>query len=189
MHTHTHKDTHAHTSSCCSSNSSCSSSIANNSKKVSNDSHTHEHNNVKEYPDDDEESHQHSSHQHTSHDHQHGTSCGLNTQTINDVEPTLEAKQRFSWIIRGMDCPSCANKIETAVRQISEVKQAKVLFATEKLVVDANTDISTAVRSTVEAAGYELLEVGNNSAASLAPQQSLLSEAKPVIILAILMVH
>ncbi|HCR4096327.1 TPA: zinc/cadmium/mercury/lead-transporting ATPase [Providencia rettgeri] len=187
MHTHTHKDTHAHTSSCCSSNSSCSSSIANNSKKVSNDSHTHEHNNVKEYPDDDEESHQHSSHQHTSHDHQHGTSCGLNTQTINDVEPTLEAKQRFSWIIRGMDCPSCANKIETAVRQISEVKQAKVLFATEKLVVDANTDISTAVRSTVEAAGYELLEVGNNSAASLAPQQSLLSEAKPVIILAILM--
>ncbi|MFW0926911.1 zinc/cadmium/mercury/lead-transporting ATPase [Providencia sp. VP23HZSY-1] len=187
MHTHTHKDTHAHTSSCCSSNSSCSSSIANNSKKVSNDSHTHEHNNVKEYPDDDEESHQHSSHQHTSHDHQHGTSCGLNTQTINDVEPTLEAKQRFSWIIRGMDCPSCANKIETAVRQINEVKQAKVLFATEKLVVDANTDISTAVRSTVEAAGYELLEVGNNSAASLAPQQSLLSEAKPVIILAILM--
>ncbi|EIU7555577.1 zinc/cadmium/mercury/lead-transporting ATPase [Providencia rettgeri] len=187
MHTHTHKDTHAHTSSCCSSNSSCSSSIANNSKKVSNDSHTHEHNNVKEYPDDDEESHQHYSHQHTSHDHQHGTSCGLNTQTINDVEPTLEAKQRFSWIIRGMDCPSCANKIETAVRQISEVKQAKVLFATEKLVVDANTDISTAVRSTVEAAGYELLEVGNNSAASLAPQQSLLSEAKPVIILAILM--
>ncbi|HEM7508282.1 TPA: zinc/cadmium/mercury/lead-transporting ATPase [Providencia rettgeri] len=187
MHTHTHKDTHAHTSSCCSSNSSCSSSIANNSKKVSNDSHTHEHNNVKEYPDDDEESHQHSSHQHTSHDHQHGTSCVLNTQTINDVEPTLEAKQRFSWIIRGMDCPSCANKIETAVRQISEVKQAKVLFATEKLVVDANTDISTAVRSTVEAAGYELLEVGNNSAASLAPQQSLLSEAKPVIILAILM--
>lgn len=187
MHTHTHKDTHAHTSSCCSSNSSCSSSIANNSKKVSNDSHTHEHNNVKEYPDDDEESHQHSSHQHTSHDHQHGTSCGLNTQTINDVEPTLEAKQRFSWIIRGMDCPSCANKIETAVRQISEVKQAKVLFAREKLVVDANTDISTAVRSTVEAAGYELLEVGNNSAASLAPQQSLLSEAKPVIILAILM--
>ena len=187
MHTHTHKDTHAHTSSCCSSNSSCSSSIANNSKKVSNDSHTHEHNNVKEYPDDDEESHQHSSHQHTSHGHQHGTSCGLNTQTINDVEPTLEAKQRFSWIIRGMDCPSCANKIETAVRQINEVKQAKVLFATEKLVVDANTDISTAVRSTVEAAGYELLEVGNNSAASLAPQQSLLSEAKPVIILVILM--
>ena len=142
---------------------------------------------MKEYPDDDEESHQHSSHQHTSHGHQHGTSCGLNTQTINDVEPTLEAKQRFSWIIRGMDCPSCANKIETAVRQINEVKQAKVLFATEKLVVDANTDISTAVRSTVEAAGYELLEVGNNSAASLAPQQSLLSEAKPVIILAILM--
>ncbi|MEX9542521.1 cation transporter, partial [Escherichia coli] len=56
-----------------------------------------------------------------------------------------------------MDCPSCAQKIENAVKQITEVKQAKVLFATEKLVVDADKDISASVRSTVEAAGYELL--------------------------------
>ncbi len=60
-----------------------------------------------------------------------------------------------------------------------------MLFATEKLVVDANTDISTAVRSTVEAAGYELLEVGGNS--RYRTTKSLLNEAKPVIILAILM--
>lgn len=62
-----------------------------------------------------------------------------------------------------------------------------MLFATEKLVVDADKDISTSVRSTVEAAGYELLEVGNNNAATIAPPPSLLSESKPVIILAILM--
>ncbi|MEQ5205343.1 Zn(II)/Cd(II)/Pb(II) translocating P-type ATPase ZntA, partial [Providencia rettgeri] len=41
-------------------------------------------------------------------------------------------------------------------------------------------------RSTVEAAGYELHDVGSASATS-APPPSLLSEAKPVIILAILM--
>ncbi|EHZ6872445.1 zinc/cadmium/mercury/lead-transporting ATPase [Providencia rettgeri] len=197
MHSHSHKETHNHTSSCCSSNSCCSSTVAGNSQKVSDDSHTHEHGSVKKHPDDDEGTHRHSgechsthdhaANDHSGHDHKHGNSCGLTADISNEVEPTQAAGQRFSWIIRGMDCPSCANKIETAVRQISEVKQAKVLFATEKLVVDANTDISVAVRSTVETAGYELLEVGGNSAATIAPPQSLLNEAKPVIILAILM--
>ncbi|HHQ2583912.1 zinc/cadmium/mercury/lead-transporting ATPase [Providencia rettgeri] len=196
MHSHSHKENHVHSSSCCSSNSTCSSAIAENDKKVSNDSHTSEHSTVKKNPDDDEEAHHHigghSAHEHAvndnhheGHNHQHGSSCGLTPDVANEVEPTQAASQRFSWIIRGMDCPSCANKIETAVKQISEVKQAKVLFATEKLVVDANTDISVAVRSTVETAGYELLEVGSNSAAAAPP--SLISEAKPVIILAILM--
>ncbi|WP_272519859.1 zinc/cadmium/mercury/lead-transporting ATPase [Providencia sp. PROV223] len=196
MHSHSHKENHVHSSSCCSSNSTCSSAIAENDKKVSNDSHTSEHSAVKKNPDDDEEAHHHigghSAHEHAvndnhhkGHNHQHGNSCGLTPDVANEVEPTQAASQRFSWIIRGMDCPSCANKIETAVKQISEVKQAKVLFATEKLVVDANTDISVAVRSTVETAGYELLEVGSNSAAAAPP--SLISEAKPVIILAILM--
>ncbi|WP_415886445.1 zinc/cadmium/mercury/lead-transporting ATPase [Providencia rettgeri] len=196
MHSHSHKENHVHSSSCCSSNSTCSSAIAENDKKVSNDSHTSEHSAVKKNPDDDEEAHHHigdhSAHEHAVNDnhhkglnHQHGNSCGLTPDVANEVEPTQAASQRFSWIIRGMDCPSCANKIETAVKQISEVKQAKVLFATEKLVVDANTDISVAVRSTVETAGYELLEVGSNSAAAAPP--SLISEAKPVIILAILM--
>lgn len=196
MHSHSHKENHVHSSSCCSSNSTYSSAIAENDKKVSNDSHTSEHSTVKKNPDDDEEAHHHigghSAHEHAvndnhhkGHNHQHGNSCGLTPDVANEVEPTQAASQRFSWIIRGMDCPSCANKIETAVKQISEVKQAKVLFATEKLVVDANTDISVAVRSTVETAGYELLEVGSNSAAAAPP--SLISEAKPVIILAILM--
>ncbi|HEP0305702.1 TPA: zinc/cadmium/mercury/lead-transporting ATPase [Providencia rettgeri] len=196
MHSHSHKENHVHSSSCCSSNSTCSSAIAENDKKVSNDSHTSEHSAVKKNPDDDEEAHHHigdhSAHEHAvndnhhkGHNHQHGNSCGLTPDVANEVEPTQAASQRFSWIIRGMDCPSCANKIETAVKQISEVKQAKVLFATEKLVVDANTDISVAVRSTVETTGYELLEVGSNSAAAAPP--SLISEAKPVIILAILM--
>lgn len=196
MHSHSHKENHVHSSSCCSSKSTCSSAIAENDKKVSNDSHTSEHSTVKKNPDDDEEAHHHigghSAHEHAvndnhheGHNHQHGNSCGLTPDVANEVEPTQAASQRFSWIIRGMDCPSCANKIETAVKQISEVKQAKVLFATEKLVVDANTDISVAVRSTVETAGYELLEVGSNSAAAAPP--SLISEAKPVIILAILM--
>ncbi|HEQ1858253.1 TPA: zinc/cadmium/mercury/lead-transporting ATPase [Providencia alcalifaciens] len=165
MHSHSHKDTHAHSTSCCSGNT-CSSATVENSKAVSHDASSHD--------DDDEKS------------HQHGSCCSSTSAANDDVEPTQTAKQRFSWIVRGMDCPSCAAKIENAISQIREVAQAKVLFATEKLVVDADKDVSAAVRSTVEAAGYELHDVGSASAVS-APPPSLLSEAKPVIILAILM--
>lgn len=37
-----------------------------------------------------------------------------------------------------MDCPSCARKIETAVNKVEGVVDAKVLFATEKLIISAN---------------------------------------------------
>ncbi|MCW2257680.1 Cd2+/Zn2+-exporting ATPase [Providencia alcalifaciens] len=195
MHSHNHKESHKHTSSCCTS-SHCSSTTIQNDQKVSNDSHTHEHNAAEKNPDDDEDYHQQASccttpnqsHDHNDAKHQHSGSCCLpNRSTESDVAPIQASKQRFNWIIRGMDCPSCAKKIENAVKQITEVKQAKVLFATEKLVVDSDSNISAAVRTTVEAAGYELLEVGDNNAAAIAPLPSLLSEAKPVIILAILM--
>ncbi|WP_272688814.1 zinc/cadmium/mercury/lead-transporting ATPase [Providencia sp. PROV033] len=174
MHSHSHKDTHAHKTSCCSGNS-CSSTTVENSKNVSHDSSSHEHSH-------DDKSHAHDDDE-TS--HQHGSCCNSAPAANDDVEPTQTAKQRFSWIVRGMDCPSCAAKIENAITQIREVAQAKVLFATEKLVVDADKDVTAIVRSTVEAAGYELHDVGSNSATST--PSSLLSEAKPVIILAILM--
>ncbi|WP_272522607.1 zinc/cadmium/mercury/lead-transporting ATPase [Providencia sp. PROV202] len=177
MHSHSHKDTHAHSTSCCSGNT-CSSAAVENSKAVSHDASSHEHHHGDDknhaHDDDDEKS------------HQHGSCCSSTSAANDDVEPTQTAKQRFSWIVRGMDCPSCAAKIENAISQIREVAQAKVLFATEKLVVDADKDVTAVVRSTVEAAGYELHDVGSTSAAS-APPPSLLSEAKPVIILAILM--
>lgn len=176
MHSHSHKDTHAHSTSCCSGNS-CSSASVENSKAVSHDasSHEHHHGDDKNHAHDDDEK-----------SHQHGSCCSSTSAANDDVEPTQTAKQRFSWIVRGMDCPSCASKIENAISQIHEVAQAKVIFATEKLVVDADKDVTAVVRSTVEAAGYELHDVGSASAAS-APPPSLLSEAKPVIILAILM--
>lgn len=177
MHSHSHKDTHAHSTSCCSGNT-CSSATVENSKAVSHDASSHEHHHG------DDKSHTHDDDDEKS--HQHGSCCSSTSAANDDVEPTQTAKQRFSWIVRGMDCPSCAAKIENAISQIREVAQAKVLFATEKLVVDADKDVSAAVRSTVEAAGYELHDVGSASAVS-APPPSLLSEAKPVIILAILM--
>lgn len=76
------------------------------------------------------------------------------------LTPLPIGSQRFSWKIRGMDCPSCAKKIETAVGGIPGVERAAVLFATEKLVVDAGHDVSQKVQAAVEKAGFVLLGAG-----------------------------
>lgn len=49
-----------------------------------------------------------------------------------------------------MDCAACARKVENAVRQLAGVNQVQVLFATEKLVVDADNDIRAQVESAVQ---------------------------------------
>ncbi|QCG46827.1 zinc/cadmium/mercury/lead-transporting ATPase [Aeromonas schubertii] len=58
-----------------------------------------------------------------------------------------------------MDCPSCARKIETAVGRLNGVNQARVLFATERLVVDAIPALSPLdIMAAVNAAGFTLNE-------------------------------
>ncbi|WP_242796346.1 zinc/cadmium/mercury/lead-transporting ATPase [Aeromonas hydrophila] len=77
------------------------------------------------------------------------------------AEPPLDAPEqnsrRHSWQVLGMDCPSCARKIETAVSRVNGVQQARVLFATEKLVVDLAPGLSPdPVTAAVLAAGFQL---------------------------------
>lgn len=63
---------------------------------------------------------------------------------------------QFRWQIAGMDCPSCARKIESAVQQLAQVRTARVIFASEKLVVDADQDIRPAIERAVKNAGFTL---------------------------------
>ncbi len=63
---------------------------------------------------------------------------------------------RYSWLVEGMDCAACARKVETAVRQVPGVSQVQVLFATEKLLVNADGDVRPQIESAVRAAGYQL---------------------------------
>ncbi|PHM37082.1 heavy metal-transporting ATPase [Xenorhabdus mauleonii] len=113
--------------------------------------HRHSHDHDKEHAHEhDHGSHDHSSHDHCSHDHTHA---------IQDTSPLkLTANQRFNWVIEGMDCPSCAGKIENAVKKLPEAKQVKVLFTTEKLVVDSDIDIRSSVEQAVKQAGFEIRE-------------------------------
>jgi Cd2+/Zn2+-exporting ATPase len=58
---------------------------------------------------------------------------------------------RYSWVVNGMDCAACARKVENAVRQVKGVDHVQVLFATEKLLVSAASDISAQVEAAVKA--------------------------------------
>ncbi|MFQ1978644.1 zinc/cadmium/mercury/lead-transporting ATPase [Aeromonas veronii] len=87
------------------------------------------------------------------HDHEH-------EHDMPSADPLVAPEQgnsRHSWQVLGMDCPSCARKIETAVSRVSGVQQARVLFATEKLVVDLAPGLSPdPVTAAVLAAGFQL---------------------------------
>ena len=148
---------HSHDSHCCDNAApvSCSAGTA---------SHAHQEQGVNESPGDEEPprgscqsqgccdsqpAHDHSDH--AGHDHQ---------SVADSPEPLASPTQnsrRHSWQVLGMDCPSCARKIETAVGRVAGVQQARVLFATEKLVVDLAPGLSPdPITAAVLAAGFRL---------------------------------
>lgn len=127
------------------------------------------------------------------HSHDHGASC-CSTDDHDDPDEESHSlatappsgSQRYSWKVTGMDCPSCAKKIENAVTGIPGVENARVLFATEKLVVDAQSDISLRIQDAVKQAGFTLL--GTQATKAESPQASRLKEFGPLLLLTVLMV-
>ncbi|WP_337025832.1 zinc/cadmium/mercury/lead-transporting ATPase [Pantoea anthophila] len=100
-----------------------------------------------------------------------GCCCESNSSPGTEADAAEESDRRdagypFSWQVSGMDCPGCARSIETAVRQISDVTDARVLFSSEKLVVSASQDVRNAVEQAVKKAGFELTA---SSASSVTP--------------------
>ena len=76
-------------------------------------------------------------------------------QTVDSTEGT-----RQGWKINGMDCPSCAGKVENAVKGLQGVYQVRVAFATERLLVMADDNSATRerIKSAVNDTGFELSE-------------------------------
>lgn len=108
--------------------------------------------------------------------------CEGTCSTTPPVSDTVDGT-RYSWKVAGMDCAACARKVENAVRQVSGVNQVQVLFATEKLVVDAGSDIRQQVENAVQKAGYTLRD---EQAPEEAPK-SRFKENLPLISLIIMM--
>ncbi|MEH0387585.1 zinc/cadmium/mercury/lead-transporting ATPase [Vibrio mimicus] len=71
------------------------------------------------------------------------------------------ARYQQSWYIAGMDCPFCAQKIEKAVKQLSDVAQVQVTFATQKLVVGFNQQTTAlSIEQAVINSGFTLSSSG-----------------------------
>ncbi|EPH0110187.1 TPA: Zn(II)/Cd(II)/Pb(II) translocating P-type ATPase ZntA [Enterobacter roggenkampii] len=102
--------------------------------------------------------------------------CETQTQTLP------ESGNRYSWVVNGMDCAACARKVENAVKQVPGVSHVQVLFATEKLLVSADNEVSKQVEDAVSKAGYSL-----RSEAAPAEKTSSLKENLPLITLIIMM--
>lgn len=200
MHPDKEHHEHTHTSSCCGSKSACTTGGKSESQAHQTHDHTAHDHSEHEHPEhDDDESrahghaphdHAHSEHDHdhAGHEHAHGSCCSHDSAAPDDTAlPELSGSQRYNWQVEGMDCPSCARKIETAVLKIAAVTQAKVMFATEKLVVDAAGDVRADVTSAVQQAGFVLWDLNGSSAApKKKEEQSLLKQATPMLILAVL---
>jgi Cd2+/Zn2+-exporting ATPase len=104
---------------------------------------------------------------------------GCETQTASTLPETGE---RYTWVVNGMDCAACARKVENAVKQVPGVSHVQVLFATEKLLVSADTDVSKQVEAAVTKAGYSL-----RNEQQPAEKTSPLRENLPLITLIIMM--
>jgi len=75
---------------------------------------------------------------------------------------TNDAQFSKSWLVSGMDCQACARKVEKAISNIDGVIQAKVLFATEKLVVKYNNEsLADTIEQVSITTGFPLTEVGS----------------------------
>ncbi|WP_422840244.1 zinc/cadmium/mercury/lead-transporting ATPase [Aeromonas veronii] len=99
------------------------------------------------------------------HKHEHEHEHGHDMPPADPLVAPAQGNSRHSWQVMGMDCPSCARKIETAVSRVSGVQQARVLFATEKLVVDLAPGLSPdPVTAAVLAAGFQLKGAQANTA-------------------------
>ncbi|KAA5984996.1 HAD-IC family P-type ATPase, partial [Pantoea sp. M_5] len=117
-----------------------------------------------------------------------GCCCDGNSSPGNEANTAEESDRRgschFSWQVSGMDCPGCARTIETAVRQISGITDARVLFSSEKLVVNADNDVQSAVEQAVKKAGFQLVTPSETPSASSRGQQNRILMLLALLVLA-----
>ncbi|SMY16780.1 zinc/cadmium/mercury/lead-transporting ATPase [Photobacterium aquimaris] len=139
-------------------------------------------------------------HEHHHSEHVHSGHCCSAPTMSKQQELELEASltnnahgNTFSWKVLGMDCPSCAAKLEKAIMALTAVDTAKVMFATEKLIVnlhdnpqaDAQT-LKSEIENKAKQTGFTLVSTTTKTADL--PTQSFLIQHLSVIIIALMMV-
>lgn len=97
----------------------------------------------------------HSGHDHVAHDHDAGHGHGHDHGT---AEPAGPGQARFR--VGGMDCASCASKIDTAVRRLPDIEDVSVSVSTGTMTVThaADADLKT-VEKQVTGLGYTITPI------------------------------
>lgn len=126
-----------------------------------------------------------SSDQGHSHSSEHSPTSTGDGEEESDPSDALPAGKQLSWKVSGMDCPSCARTIETAVSNLAGINGVKVQFATEKLVVSANSDVSVGVEQAVIKAGFTLQSL-DQLKTTPAAEKSWLKDYAPLFVLIVL---
>lgn len=118
--------------------------------------------------------------------------CSSNSRTQSEKSvpenqgSAVSGGVQLSWIITGMDCPSCAAKIENAVKGLKGVTQARVTFATERLLVVAennNASISDKILNIIQELGFSVKDGTDSSSDS----EGFLNKYWRIITLAVVM--
>ncbi|MGB0360674.1 MAG: heavy metal translocating P-type ATPase, partial [Endozoicomonas sp.] len=106
------------------------------------------------------------------------------TDSQLNVEKPVTAN--FSWAIKGMDCPSCAAKIENSVKTIKGIHHARVTFTTERLIVVAKDDpaITKEITKAVQFLGFSIHNTRTTDSSS---EKSFVKKYWRILILAVVM--
>lgn len=79
----------------------------------------------------------------------------------------LQRPQRTELQIRGMTCASCVGRVEQALRRVEGVRQATVNLATEKAMIESNTQLSRIdLVKAIEKTGFEVVEQSAHASSS-----------------------
>lgn len=108
--------------------------------------HTHEHEHAHDHGHDHEHhdccGHEHGGHhEHHHHDQDH-CACGCDHEHEHVETRELQGRPSFSYHVLGIDCPSCAQGIQNAVRALPCVEDARLVYATATLEVVAEEHVT-----------------------------------------------
>ncbi|OOE79456.1 zinc/cadmium/mercury/lead-transporting ATPase [Salinivibrio sp. ML198] len=96
------------------------------------------------------------------------TSCNDTCENASSASSPSWSSMTHEWGVTGMDCPSCAGKLEKAIHATPGVESAQVLFATEKLRVALTheaptTDTRSAIQQAAKKAGFPLVPLNQTA--------------------------
>ncbi|UYM17114.1 heavy metal translocating P-type ATPase [Endozoicomonas euniceicola] len=88
------------------------------------------------------------------------TNCSSSSFTHRGSQPLSDVAVdplRYKWFVRGMDCGSCAARVEKALAAMQGVSQVRVVYSTERLLVDMDSSVkASAIEAKVTELGFRL---------------------------------